>query len=718
MKQNSWLTGVLSFFLLVALSGTTFAATENQPADIRILVDISGSMKQTDPNNLRLPAVNLLVEMLPDNAQAGIWTFGRYVNMLVPPTKVNKQWRDNAKAKVKENISSLGLYTNLAGVLNNASYNIGNDSGFNHSVILLTDGHIDMREPGMPASIDDQERKKLMQTILPKYVAAGVKIHTVALSDQVDKNLLQQLSAATDGLYLEAHHGNDLLPVFLKAFDRAVETEQVPLINNRFQIDSGVKEFTALIFNQDKQPNTQLIAPNGKMYLASSAKSDSNVRWYKDHGYELITITNPVAGEWQAQTKEDPNNRVQVLTDLKLKISGIPSTLFSNQEFTMLASLFNKDEKLTQAEILSNTKITLTVTAPDGRSGSKLISFSENIPIDGVYREAFSRLSEEGEYRFEVIAKSPTFERQRSFTSTLLEPLKVRQERLVKEEKWLIAIAPNDNVDTGFTRLNATVIAPNGKTEIQELKFDKKAGYWSIYVTETMGPGEYQVSLSGRVMLQGGAKYHFKPHDLRADFPLAMAAQSASALTKPAARNINQPKPAIAVDLASEFEQQENERIKQAELEAAENAEEEPDELLEETEQNPLWLYIGLAIAAFVLLMVTITVIVLVKKRKANDKPETETEEDNPETDVATEEENKKEIPEDLIPQDIDEEAEEEKLEFGEFDDFDGEQEIEIPSGINADDGQDDFDSNLDDEFAIDPPSENSGDDESKDSKS
>lgn len=52
--------------------------------DIRVVVDISGSMKLNDPDNLRRPAVRLLAGLLPDGTGVGLWTFGREVNMLVP----------------------------------------------------------------------------------------------------------------------------------------------------------------------------------------------------------------------------------------------------------------------------------------------------------------------------------------------------------------------------------------------------------------------------------------------------------------------------------------------------------------------------------------------------------------------------------------------------------------------------------------------------------
>ena len=33
--------------------------------DVRVVIDVSGSMKQNDPNDLRIPALNLLIGLLP-----------------------------------------------------------------------------------------------------------------------------------------------------------------------------------------------------------------------------------------------------------------------------------------------------------------------------------------------------------------------------------------------------------------------------------------------------------------------------------------------------------------------------------------------------------------------------------------------------------------------------------------------------------------------------
>src|SRR5690606_74765 len=70
------------------------------PTEVRLLVDISGSMKQNDPHNLRSPALSLVARMLPDGSRAGVWTFGRMVNALVPLAPVDGAWRERAVSQV------------------------------------------------------------------------------------------------------------------------------------------------------------------------------------------------------------------------------------------------------------------------------------------------------------------------------------------------------------------------------------------------------------------------------------------------------------------------------------------------------------------------------------------------------------------------------------------------------------------------------------------
>ena len=85
---------ILIIAFLLGLNSNAIAASKID--DIRILIDVSGSMKKTDPSNLRVFALKLLNGLIPSGSRAGVWTFGRYVDMSVKWGKVNDEWRKAA----------------------------------------------------------------------------------------------------------------------------------------------------------------------------------------------------------------------------------------------------------------------------------------------------------------------------------------------------------------------------------------------------------------------------------------------------------------------------------------------------------------------------------------------------------------------------------------------------------------------------------------------
>ncbi len=536
MMINRWLSGVMFVSLLSFCAVSSAAESPAKPSDVRIIIDISGSMKETDPENLRIPALNLLVELLPDQSQAGVWTFGRYVNMLVPLAAVNQSWRDAAKEQGKS-VNSVGLHTNLTEALAKASWKVAADSGFNHSVILLTDGKIDMAEAGQNAEqVNSAERTRLFNEVLPVYAAAGARIHTLALSDGADKSLLQQISLETGGLFLQASSADELLKAFLKAFDRAVPVEQVPMDDNRFDIDASVKEFTALIFRKGGGKETRLIQPDGSVITYADAQPEGAVRWHQDVNFDLITVQSPQTGSWVADADLDPDNRVQILSDLTLNVEGLPVSLFSGNPLELEIALKNAGSIVAEDALLRLTDISLKVTAPDGRSGSKLLSDPENLPTDGIFREALTRLSQVGEYRFEINAIGRTFQRRQVLSSTLMEPLRVEILPQPAEQKVEIRVIPEGaNVDSGLSRVIAKISSPDESSIIQSMEFDAAQQSWILELRADKGPGAYDIVLNIRGVSKGGATFKSKPDDIRVEFPLSDP--DAPAVAAPAAES-------------------------------------------------------------------------------------------------------------------------------------------------------------------------------------
>ncbi|MCY0966765.1 VWA domain-containing protein [Parathalassolituus penaei] len=506
-----------------------------QPADVRVVIDISGSMKQTDPNNLRVPALNLVVELLPDGSRGGVWTFAQGVNNPLPVGQVNDGWRTRARAAGKS-INSSGQRTNLTEALEKAAVGTKAMSGYDQSVILLTDGRIDMAPASAGEGPNQASRERLFKTVLPAYKAAGVKIHTLALSDAADRKLLQQIAMETDGLYLEADTAEALSKSFLKAFERAAPAEEVGLKNNRFTIDNSIKEFTALVFRKPGGKASQLISPSGKTYDQASADSKSDLRWHNEVNFDLVTISNPEPGEWQVNADVDPDNRVRILSDLSLGVDGIAATLFSGDPVKISIALFNENRVVQEKALLQLTDFTLSITSPDGHTVSQLLSDPEKLPADGIFLHTLERLAQPGEYRFEIQAQGRTFNRQRVITANLSEPFTISEQRDVAGQQLQIRVsADSDGIDTGLSRVLVKVTNPDGSSVIQTMDFDQGTRSWNYDAMATQGDGEYQYELNIRGVSVGGKSFRSQPETIVAEFPLRETVATNKVAEKPAA---------------------------------------------------------------------------------------------------------------------------------------------------------------------------------------
>ena len=80
--------------------------------DIRILIDVSESMKINDPSDFRISALKMFNGLVPEGSKAGVWTIDRYVDLAVNWGTVNDAWRQAADVGAST-IHSDGVYTNI-----------------------------------------------------------------------------------------------------------------------------------------------------------------------------------------------------------------------------------------------------------------------------------------------------------------------------------------------------------------------------------------------------------------------------------------------------------------------------------------------------------------------------------------------------------------------------------------------------------------------------
>ncbi len=481
--------GFLSLLCLIGLLAVDTRAQPPAPADVRLVIDVSGSMKRNDPNNLRQPAVDLLVQLLPEGSRAGVWTFGKWVNMLVPHRDVGDSWRETAQAKASE-INSVGLFTNIGEALEKATFE-GAEGGaeFRKSIILLTDGMVDIdKSPEQ----NQREWRRIADDVIPRLKDAGVAVHTIALSANADTNLLNKISLATGGMAEVAHSADDLMRIFLKAFDVAAPAEQVPLTDNQFVIDSSVEEFTALIFRQNADEQTQLVGPDATVYEAN--KSDPDVKWHRSPDYDLITVNQPLEGEWGVKADMAPDSRVTVVSNLNLRVLPLPINVMGGQVETLSLMLQEDGKTIDRPEFLSLMQIEGTMEA--GNDEFDLAEFwqsrigAEQPPADGIYSQVLPAFEKSGIYQLSVIVDGKTFIRQFTHQFHVRQPFGAEVKQMTiegKNEYVLVVNSYSQDIDIPRTQVAATIETPDGRKKIRPLNPTEADTWQAILLPEKEG---------------------------------------------------------------------------------------------------------------------------------------------------------------------------------------------------------------------------------------
>jgi hypothetical protein len=392
--------------LLLAATAQADELAKPLPADVRVIIDISGSMKKTDPENLRKPAVDLIVRLLPDHSKAGLWTFGQSVNMLVPHQVVDQPWR-NEGAQKATTINSIAMFTNIGAALEKATEDYAvPEKDYRRNIILLTDGVVDISKE---AVVNLNERKRVLTELLPRLKTSGYRIHTIALSGDADHELMKKLSIATDGIYEVADTADELMSTFLRIFDQAVPAERVPLDENGFLVDASIQEFTALIFRRAEVPATIIIAPNGKEYSSTDPKN--NVNWYRTGKYDLITVQQPVAGQWKVKTEMAPGSRVTVVSNLQLVVVPLKSNIKSNQSLDLAYSFQENNQTITNKDFLELLTAKALISNPKSHEVTE-VPLTATAAADGIFHYDLKGFSDEGEYDVRIVIDGKTFKRE------------------------------------------------------------------------------------------------------------------------------------------------------------------------------------------------------------------------------------------------------------------------------------------------------------------
>lgn len=279
---------------------------------------------------------------------------------------------------------------------------------------------------------------------------------------------------------------------------------QIPLLENRFRIDDGIESITMVLFRRPGTASIVLVRPDGSKIFYNTAKQH-NIRWHDAASYDLIEITDPMPGPWQALGRILPESKILVLTDVELDVDPLPKPLMIGENFKLTARL--KDgEKIVNArdfkDILTLQVIFISTNNKDyenfGRGIVEVATFRDDgrgydaSARDGIFTGEIKLNFGAGEWIPKFTVKTPLYTREIEQAPIVIEPAPVDlavTAAAAEQSHHLVTLKPTtDLVDTTSLLFQAQVNYPDGTMDVFSIT---EPGQAMQFAMENRGHGSY-----------------------------------------------------------------------------------------------------------------------------------------------------------------------------------------------------------------------------------
>lgn len=374
-----------------------------------LILDMSGSMAQNDPNGLRCSAANAYIDLsgpgdyigvvgLSGDGSGGPNGFGAAQTWATPANMQTIQDQAALKQTIAQRSQqcrpngATPTYDALSKALGLLKAATAQDGGSSGSVILLTDGQPDPQQNAQITAIQHD--------LLPQFKQSGFPIDAVALgADQGLHSFLSGLADATGGSYYDDGHGVvpgvsalNIAPFFVDIFAQRngrIVTHDIPptalggaTVSRNFSVGDFVSQLSVVAVKDSPSATVTLTAPNGQTLSSSTA----GVLFAGDPHYAIFSIPNPQQGAWQLNV----SGSGQFLMDsLKVSTLGLSIVAPSGQQVAPLGQPLTIAAQLQSNGVaITGTRYSLTgILTYSGGAGQYTQDFTLDDSVSpGVYR--------------------------------------------------------------------------------------------------------------------------------------------------------------------------------------------------------------------------------------------------------------------------------------------------------------------------------------------
>jgi Mg-chelatase subunit ChlD len=402
---------VLLGLVLLLFAVPSRGSRKNGPLTVVLAVDTSGSMKKTDPRNLRREASKLLLSLLGPEDRLALVTFDTRATVRCPLENAAKS--EAFLASQIDRIRSDGKFTDLHDAVR-VSHEAFGPSGRSgpRAIVFLTDGKMDTGDPDRDLRLTEA----LLDERVPRLSEERIPVYAIAFSPLADAALLDRIAKATGGFFYMAESAEDLHVVLLRIYRQLARPDALPVQGKTFLVDPSVREMTIVVTKTEASQGSVAIRTPGGRRLTSQEVAPG-IRWFAAEAFDMITVERPEAGTWEIDYRQEAPKEVFILTDLGLLSSFEENALAPGAVQPIEIWLEEKGERLPAGILLTQgvdfrceleseggnkTEVPLR---DDGLSGDRTAG-------DGIFTGTLQP-DKAGTYRLSFWALGKTFERRR-----------------------------------------------------------------------------------------------------------------------------------------------------------------------------------------------------------------------------------------------------------------------------------------------------------------
>ena len=384
---------LISAFLVMMIAVLTAFGTVDAGAvgattgevDVIFLVDSSRSIKKSDPDLIRLEAIELFSDLCTlGSTKIGFVLFGSEINYSQAPVAIDTE---QDRQKLKETVSGLDELkgsTDIGRAVLHAAEMLASDeyAGNGKFIVFLSDGKTVISDNKEGRTLEDSQSDLTSGIVTARN--AGIPIYTVGLNanGDVDEAELRYISASTyaDDTYMTDSAG-DLSEILSRIYVRHTGAENLSLDDYSsdgsdhevgFEIaDASVVEANLVIMHSGGLDDIRLYGADGTPVLfdgTSAVLSRGDI-------YTLVKIPKPQAGTWNVSLRAPKNTEVDVnciLTrDYRLDLSVLSDkAIAKDTKLKFRAVLTDPDSAAITDEAVIN-KLSGRVILTDPETGAK-----------------------------------------------------------------------------------------------------------------------------------------------------------------------------------------------------------------------------------------------------------------------------------------------------------------------------------------------------------